>query len=72
MYQFMLVIAREGKATRQAPAFLVSFLVAAVFYRFHSFALECLAFLATWFVLDFVIETAASTAARRAKSRTMI
>jgi hypothetical protein len=30
--------------------------VASVLYRFGSFALECLAFLATWFVFDVVAE----------------
>jgi hypothetical protein len=27
--------------------------VAELFYKFHSFTLECLAFLATWYVFDF-------------------
>lgn len=41
--------------TTQAPAFLVSFVIAELFYKFHSFTLECLAFLATWFVIDAVV-----------------
>ena len=36
--------------------FLPAFLVAELFYKFHSFALECAAFLVTWLVLDRVIE----------------
>ena len=32
--------------------FLVAFVIAELFYKFHSFTLECAAFLATWFVLD--------------------
>ncbi len=36
----------------QAPSFLVAFTVAELFYKFHSFTLECLAFLATWYVFD--------------------
>ena len=36
----------------QAPALIISFLIAELFYKFHSFTLECLAFLATWFVID--------------------
>jgi hypothetical protein len=31
---------------------LVSLVIAELFYKFHSFTLECLAFLATWYVLD--------------------
>ena len=34
----------------------VSFAVAEAFYKFHSFTLECLAFLATWYVADALIQ----------------
>lgn len=37
---------------QQAPAIAVSIVIAEAFYKFHSFTLECLAFLATWFVVD--------------------
>jgi hypothetical protein len=36
----------------QLPAFMISFLIAEMFYKFHSFTLECMAFLLTWYVLD--------------------
>lgn len=39
----------------QGPALLVSFVIAELFYKFHSFTLECLAFLVTWFVIDAAI-----------------
>jgi hypothetical protein len=39
----------------ETPAFVVSFGIAALFFKFHSFSLECLAFLATWFVLGGVV-----------------
>ena len=39
---------------------LAALLIAETFYKFHSFTLECLAFLATWYLLD-----AAVTAVRR-------
>ena len=29
--------------------------IAELFYKFHSFTLECLAFLATWYVLDLLV-----------------
>ena len=38
--------------SRQAPALLISLAAAELFYKFGSFTLECLGFLATWFVLD--------------------
>jgi hypothetical protein len=36
----------------QAPTFAVSLIIAELFYKFHSFTLECIAFLITWYVLD--------------------
>lgn len=33
---------------------VASFLIAEFFYKFKSFALECLAFLVTWVVLGFL------------------
>ena len=39
----------------QGPALLASLVVAEFFYKFHSFTLECLAFLATWAAIDWVI-----------------
>lgn len=41
-------------AKQEAVPFLVSFAIAEFFFKFKSFALECLAFLAVWFVLSFV------------------
>ncbi len=52
MYTLIRSIPLHKLLTLQAPAFLVSFIIAEMFYKFHSFALECLAFLATWFVID--------------------
>ena len=40
---------REALLT-EAPAFLLSLFIAEAFYKFHSFTLECVCFLATWFV----------------------
>ena len=39
----------------QVPTFAVSLLIAELFYKFHSFTLECIAFLATWYLLDAAI-----------------
>lgn len=36
----------------QAPAFLIAFVTAELLFKWKSFALECLGFLALWFVLD--------------------
>jgi len=39
----------------QGPVLLASFVIAELFYKFKSFTLECLAFLATWFVIDALV-----------------
>lgn len=41
---------------RQAPILLLSFVIAELFYKFHSFTLETIAFLATWAILDGIAE----------------
>ena len=38
---------------QEAPSLIVAFLIADFFYKFGSFALECVAFLATWYALSF-------------------
>jgi hypothetical protein len=38
----------------QFPTLSAAMLIAELFYKFHSFFLECLAFLATWFVIDWL------------------
>lgn len=39
---------------QEAVPFIVAFAVAELFFKFKSFALECVAFLAVWYVLSFV------------------
>lgn len=39
-------------AVEQLPVFLISLTLAEFFFKFHSFTLECFAFLATWYVMD--------------------
>lgn len=38
--------------TEHLPTLGISFVFAEAFYKFHSFTLECLAFLGTWYLLD--------------------
>ncbi len=40
----------------QLPAIALAWLIAELFYKFHSFSLETAAFLATWFVLDALVQ----------------
>lgn len=52
----MYTLVRETSLPRllseQLPVFLASLVIAELFYRFHSFSLEAVAFLATWYALD--------------------
>jgi len=56
MYTLIQSIPLRRLILEQGVAFGFSLLIAELFYKFHSFTLECLAFLATWYVLDFVIQ----------------
>jgi hypothetical protein len=52
VYQLLHLLTASEIFLRQVPVLGLSFVIAELFYKFHSFTLECLAFLATWFVLD--------------------
>ncbi len=58
MYTLVRLVSWGRLLREQVPAMLLSFVVAELFYKFHSFTLETLAFLATWGVIDAVIQTA--------------
>jgi hypothetical protein len=55
MYTLLRQLPGSKLLEQQLPAIVASLLIAETFYKFHSFLLECLAFLATWFVLDFLV-----------------
>lgn len=52
MYSLIRALPARQLVLQQVPALAASLLIAELFYKFHSFTLECVAFLATWFVLD--------------------
>mgnify|MGYP003460437861 FL=1 len=56
MYTLLRSLSLKRVLSEQLPALGLALLIAEVFYKFHSFLLECTAFLATWFVLDWVIQ----------------
>jgi len=45
-------------AAQEMPAGICALVVAEMFYRFHSFTLECLAFLATWYGFSWALKKA--------------
>ncbi len=52
MYTLLQSITVRQLFLEQAPILAVSLIIAEIFYKFHSFTLECIAFLATWYLLD--------------------
>ena len=56
MYSFVRVMPWARLLREQVPALALAFAIAEVFYKFHSFTLETLAFLATWGVIDALIQ----------------
>lgn len=65
MYTLLRSASVGALLTTQAPAFLIAFVTAELFFKWKSFALECLGFLALWFVLDAVFSTARSMLSKR-------
>jgi hypothetical protein len=56
MYRLLTSLPVGELVTRQAPIFLTAFVLAELFFKFGSFALECGAFLGTWFLIDAAVE----------------
>lgn len=52
MYSLLKSNSARTLLVEQLPVFLTAFIIAILFYHFGNFAPEALAFLATWFVLD--------------------
>jgi hypothetical protein len=52
MYTLLQSISLRQFLLEQAPVLTASLVIAELFYKFHSFTLECIAFLITWLVLD--------------------
>jgi len=54
MYHMARPLGLKNTLRRELPAAATAFLIAELFYKFHSFALETLAFLVTWWVLGWI------------------
>ena len=55
MYSLLHSLPFSRIALEQLPAAAGALIVAENFYKFGSFSLECLAFLATWYAFDLVL-----------------
>jgi len=56
MYSLVRSLPSSILLKRQLPVVLGAWLTSEIFYKFHSFTLECGAFLATWFLYDWTAE----------------
>ncbi|MBK8458187.1 MAG: hypothetical protein IPL47_14670 [Phyllobacteriaceae bacterium] len=52
MYALIKSMPLSRLLQEQLPVVGIAWMAAELFYKFHSFTLECAAFLGTWFVLD--------------------
>jgi hypothetical protein len=57
--------ASAGALLATLPALMISFVIAELFFKWKSFALECLGFLALWFVLDVIFSAVRAVWLRR-------
>lgn len=64
MYMLFRSLSTRELAFTQLPLAATSMMVAELFYRFGSFTLEAVAFLATWFALDLMMGWARAVAGR--------
>jgi hypothetical protein len=65
MFTYVSRLSGRELIRRHLPTLVVALAIAEVFYKFHSFLLECVAFLATWFVLDYVVDRVLGAATPR-------
>lgn len=58
MYTLVRHAGLRRELTAEATSLFLSMLAAELFYKFHSFTLECAAFLATWFAVSYLFSLA--------------
>lgn len=54
MYTLVQTLGFQAAMKREFAPLFIAFMIAEFFYKFKSFALECVAFLVTWAVLSFI------------------
>jgi hypothetical protein len=56
MYTFLRLLPVKRLTYEQLPTLAIAWVIAELFFKFHSFTLECAAFLAAWLVLDVLVQ----------------
>lgn len=69
VFTLMRMLPWQRLMYEQLPTVAVAWLLAEMFYKWHSFSLEMLGFLATWFVLDAVVQGVRQLVAPRRRER---
>lgn len=69
MYTLIRQAGLRQSLVHEAPSLTASMIVAELFYKFHSFTLECAAFLATWVVVSWLARRVAVAVAGTAPLR---
>ena len=65
MYTLLRSVPLQQVLLQAAPSGAAAFVVAELFYKWHSFTLECAGFLVTWYVADLGLSTARRLLARQ-------
>ena len=72
MYSLTRTVPWRKLLRSSAPSFVSALLTAEVFYKFHSFLLECVAFLITWYLFDLAFHVVRSRLKRRPEFRSLV
>jgi len=56
MFTLLRTLPLKRIALEQVPSLAGAWLIAELFFKFHSFTLECGAFLVTWFAIDAALQ----------------
>jgi hypothetical protein len=56
MYQMVRATGLFPSISLELPTCLAALIIAELFYKFHSFTLECVAFLATLFTISWLVD----------------
>lgn len=60
MYTLLKSVGLQVVLAQEVPYFIISFVIASLFYKWHSFAWETIGFLATWAILSYLGNTLVS------------
>ena len=65
MYTLLRNVRLRKQWLVEGPSLLIAMLIAEMFYKFHSFTLECVAFLATWVMVSYFLSLARRIGSRK-------